>query len=260
MSSRSPPVAVEPPKAHHDLADWFSHAIAGRMRAVGLESLGDLATTISTAGYRWWEMVPRIGEKSATRIVQWLKENESSIGCKLSARCEVPLRSLDRQELEAIEGGGTAVLPLERFVLPEALDGSGAKNRAPAHMNRSGASDDLDAVRIWLARTAGHTFRSYRTHIERLLLWSVLQRRKSISDLDAEDLQEFFRFLEQPSPAALWIGPQGKRAERWSAAWRPFSGRMAGSSVQTAKAVLNAYFRWAVSLGYLEENPIETSD
>ncbi len=160
--SRLEAVAVEPPKAHHDLADWFSHAVASRMRTVGLECLGDLAATISTAGYRWWETVPRIGEKSASRIVQWLKENESSIGRRLSARCEVPLRSLDRQELEAIEGGGTAVLPLERFVLPAALDGSGAKNRAPAHMNQSGASNDLEAVRIWLGRTAGRTFRSDR--------------------------------------------------------------------------------------------------
>ncbi len=81
-----------------------------------------------------------------------------------------------------------------------------------------------------------------------------------MSDLDAEDLQEFFRFLVQPVPAALWVGQPGKRAERWSAAWWPFSGGMAGSSLQTAKAVLNAYFRWTVSLGYVEANPSETSD
>lgn len=49
------------------------------------------------------------------------------------------------------------------------------------------------------------TFTTYRTHIERLLLWSLLVAKKNLAELTPLDAQEFLDF--SASPPDSWIGP-----------------------------------------------------
>ncbi|RMS90503.1 Site-specific recombinase, phage integrase protein [Pseudomonas coronafaciens pv. oryzae] len=49
------------------------------------------------------------------------------------------------------------------------------------------------------------TFTSYRTHVERLLLWSMLIKRKPFSQLKRQDAEDYLEFCR--NPPADWIGP-----------------------------------------------------
>lgn len=49
------------------------------------------------------------------------------------------------------------------------------------------------------------TFTSYRTHVERLLLWSMLVKRKPFAQLKRQDAEDYLEFCR--NPPADWIGP-----------------------------------------------------
>jgi site-specific recombinase XerD len=49
------------------------------------------------------------------------------------------------------------------------------------------------------------TFTSYRTHVERLLLWSMLVKRKPLAQLKRQDAEDYLEFCR--NPPADWIGP-----------------------------------------------------
>ena len=63
------------------------------------------------------------------------------------------------------------------------------------------------AVRGFLKSYAGNeaTFNSYRTHVERLLLWSLLVAKKPLLELRRSDAEQFMEFCLRPPEA--WIGP-----------------------------------------------------
>jgi len=62
-------------------------------------------------------------------------------------------------------------------------------------------------VRSFLRSYAGNqtTFNSFRTHVERLLLWSQIIAKKSILDIRRVDAEMFMEFCLQPP--AEWVGP-----------------------------------------------------
>ncbi|UVM69408.1 site-specific integrase [Pseudomonas sp. B21-009] len=49
------------------------------------------------------------------------------------------------------------------------------------------------------------TFTSYRTHVERLLLWGMIIKRKPFNQLKRQDAEEYLQFCRHPP--ADWIGP-----------------------------------------------------
>ncbi|WP_415756346.1 tyrosine-type recombinase/integrase [Pseudomonas sp. LT1P18] len=49
------------------------------------------------------------------------------------------------------------------------------------------------------------TFTSYRTHVERLLLWTLIIRQKPFSQLKRQDAEDYLEFCR--NPPAEWIGP-----------------------------------------------------
>lgn len=63
------------------------------------------------------------------------------------------------------------------------------------------------AVRQFLHSYDGNegTFNSYRTHVERLLLWSMLVAKKPILSLKRSDAEDFLEFCMKPPMA--WVGP-----------------------------------------------------
>lgn len=79
------------------------------------------------------------------------------------------------------------------------------------------------------------TFRSYRTQVERLMLWSWIEAQKSVIDLNRTDAERFMEFCLRPHPE--WIGrsvrhrflKQGEIHEP-NPDWRPFT-------IQAKKAV-----------------------
>ena len=152
-----------------------------------------------------------------------------------------------------------AVRPLEILAIPMELMGETGVNRAPAGTRAQiGVTNDIDAVKVWLARFADTqtTFDNYRKEAERLLLWATLQLGKPLSSLTHEDFLAYKAFLSDPQPAARWVIEGRRRLARGDPQWRPFAGPLAASSQRQAMVILNSLFSWLVSAGYLAGNPL----
>lgn len=86
-------------------------------------------------------------------------------------------------------------------------------------------------VKQFLIKHAEPTrYSNYRSCIERLLLWSILEAKKPITDLNEGDIQEFMSFCT--SPPESWVADKScrrftpgklKQVIGFNPAWRPFS-------------------------------------
>lgn len=249
---------VDAPRAEHSVEGWFEPTVAARLTEVGLTTLGKLVDAINVFGHRWYIRVPRVGREGAERIVRWLQANAKSLDRTIADEALTPLRQQDTQLLLAartahVALGGTDVAPLEALRVPHALSGYDGVNRAEASRNRSGANNDLEAIHLWLSLRPkdSHTFRSYRTQAERLLLWSVFVCGKPLSSLDVRDIVAYKAFMAVPDPE--WVS--ATKTPRWHKQWRPFSGPLSLASRATACAVLKSCFTWLVKMRYLDHNP-----
>ncbi len=145
---------------------------------------------------------------------------------------------------------------LDQLHIPGNLDGREGSNRASFGTARQIAADnDLAAIQTWLDEfgDSPQTQRHYRKEVERLLLWSLLERGKPLSSLTREDCQAYEAFLRDPQPRARWCGP---KAPRFSPEWRPFQGPLGASSRRTALLIINSLFTYLVKAGYLGGNPL----
>ena len=76
--------------------------------------------------------------------------------------------------------------------------------------NPTEAMDGYSVVKLFLISDAANqaTFNSYRTHVERLLLWSLLVCKKPILHLRRQDAEAFLEFCL--NPPENWVGPVTK--------------------------------------------------
>lgn len=149
----------------------------------------------------------------------------------------------------------TSLQPFESIEAPIAFDGSQGSNRCDIKHCQISANTDWQAIQCWLNEfyDSPQTLRNYRKEAERLLLWSINQRQKALSDLSREDFQQYQEFLANPQPSNIWCGP---RAERTSLKWRPFKGPLSENSQRQALIIINALFSYLVDAGYLAGNPL----
>lgn len=153
------------------------------------------------------------------------------------------------------------------------------------------AIDSYFVVRGFLKSYSGNksTFNSFRTHVERLLLWTLIVARKPLLELRRSDAEKFMEFCLNPPTS--WIGPMVKaRFNRVGGRkrldsdvyvvnpqWRPFSCtvskrerklaaekqsdlssltyHMAQGSVAQVFAVCGSFFQYAMDEGFTEGNP-----
>lgn len=122
----------------------------------------------------------------------------------------------------------------------------------------SNAQNDLEALRTWLSEYAANpsTLASYRREAERLLLWTVLDRKKSFASLTSEDLVGYRLFLADPQPREIWVTARGVRAGRDQDGWRPFAGPLSPHSVRQSLAVIGRLFDWLAAIGHLPTHPL----
>ena len=86
------------------------------------------------------------------------------------------------------------------------------------------------------------TFTSYRTHVERLLLWALLIKQKPFGELKRQDAEDYLEFCR--NPPSSWVGPitRGRfvssdhSESTWgepvmpNEKWRPFSLKVSKAS------------------------------
>jgi hypothetical protein len=253
-------VAPEPRPSDH-VSAWLNPAIAERLDLAGIATLGNIVSRIDRDGARWWRSVPGVGSIKAARVMAWLKLQDPSSALVPAPHSFYPPASVPAAVRERVVPAGTTLVPLEKLIIPEALDGSDGRFRAAACGLELPWRSDRDALLAWLdakcpdgrREGATPTARRYRKEAERLLLWSVLERRLAVSSLTKVDAAAYLDFLS--APPAHWCGP--RHHERWSAQWRPLEGPMAPTSVEQVRVMLRGLFGWLVQHGHLRENAFD---
>lgn len=259
-------LAVQPPLADDPVSAWFNPDLAQRLEAAGLTTLRSLFERINGIGFRWWVGVKAIGKGKAERIVAWLQAHEHTIGMTIGQHVNAPRTALGASQLAEVVPAATAVVPIEKLIVPHHLDGSSGTHRLPQQQCAIPASNDVEAIFSWIQAKGGsappagshsekltHTQRSYLREAERFLLWAVVQRRIPLSSVELTDCQAYLEFLSNPAPVEQWCGKRGR--EKWSPLWRPFEGPLSTAARRHACTVLKSLYAYLVEQHYLDANP-----
>ena len=145
--------------------------------------------------------------------------------------------------------------PIDQLQLPDALTGMNGLNRAKRDACQITADDDISAIQSWLSEYRGseQTYRNYRKEVERLLLWSLIERNKPISSLNRDDFIAYEQFIADPQPTEKWCG---QRYPRTSLKWRPFQGPLKPQSQRQSLVIIQSLMSYLVVAGYLAANPL----
>lgn len=275
-------LVAQPPRSGDAVAAWLHPDLASRLESAGIYTIRQLVERINGIGFRWWRSIPAIGAGKAERVIEWLHVHEPSIGLKIGAHTAIKRSKLYPEELQGLVARGTAIVPIEKFVVPAELNGENGLYRAPQHLCLMRAKNDYEAVLAWIkgkvtpekrqalkaksgldpARPEGpmdwlrylsNTQRAYLKEAERFLLWAIVQKKKPLSSMTLEDCNDYAVFLADPTPADLWCGARGR--EKWSPLWRPFEGKLSESAQRYAITVLKSMYKFLVDQCYLVGNP-----
>ena len=239
------------PAAGDGVEAWFAPSLAGHLKKAGLNTLFLLAERINGVGVRWWTIVPGIGELKGDRIVEWMRLHAQSTRLPIGEHALIRRSDANPEQLARVVKPTTDLLPLEKFRVPAELDGSQGEFRA--HRSMLSARNDYEAIAAWLAtkHEQPNTQRAYRREAERLLLWTVLERRKAMSSLTTEDATAYMAFLKDPP--ARWCAP--RHLQRWSPLWRPIEGPLKAGARQQAQRILSGLFNFLMKQTYMIGNP-----
>lgn len=216
---------------------WLPARLAGVLHVVSIRTLADLTLRVPRRR-RWWTGIAGLGPAGARQIEAFFAQHP-----ELTERARALVTVNQVQEL----------VPWERLVVPEDVDGSRGTFRAPRASCALDASNDYQAVNAWLSlHESPATQRAYRKEAERLILWAIIERGRALSSLTTEDAIAYRAFLRHPSPRARWVGAPLPRS---SPGWRPFAGDLSARSTSYALSVLNALYRWLIEQRYVLANP-----
>jgi hypothetical protein len=250
---------VQAPTAADPLSSWLDESIARGLARAGLKEVGQLVEHVNAHGDHWWLHVPGVGARKSARVLEWLKLHAREIEMDVGAHVFLPRKRVPAHLLEMVVKSGTALRPYEKFEVPPGLQGGPAVSDQVQGACIFSASNDREAVDAWLHEPSGaegaprsaSTSRSYRKEAERLLLWTVLVRRKAMSSLDEDDVHAYRDFLG--APPADWCGP--RHVQRWSPRWRPFEGPLAPAAIRQSMTVLHGLFAFWIRYSYVQINP-----
>lgn len=257
------------PRPDDRLESWFARSVAKCLRNVGLLSLGDLVRFVNLHGYRWAARIKGLGPQRAKQVIAWLRLQFDSAELAITGTVDMPKskRELLRQargvvQLQGASGrlvhfgcGSVVWHQLVRMQDTPAL--SGATGTFRSHMpNSLGATNDLDAVDLWLRRydEKPSTLRSYRKEAERFLMFCATELKKPLSSVTSTDCIAFRGFLR--SVPAHWI--RLDPLERTNAGWTAFRSQPSPSSQKQALVILQTLYAGLVDAGYLVANPFRS--
>jgi site-specific recombinase XerD len=277
-------LVVQPPQAGDSVASWLHPDLVRYLEEAGIFTVTQLIERINGIGFRWWAGIRAIGAGKADRIVEWLRTHEATIGLPIGAHVKTKRSTLALQELQRIVPKATAIVPIDKFIVPAELDGSDGLYRAPRHLCMLTATNDYQAVLAWIKAKSGlsaekraalagkrgldpaapdgpqdwlqylsNTQRAYLKEAERFLLWAIVQSKKPLSSMTPEDCEAYRAFLGNPAPHDLWCGPRGR--EKWSPLWRPFEGPLSPGAQHHAITILKSLYQFLVAQCYLIGNP-----
>ncbi|MDB5770044.1 MAG: int, tyrosine-based site-specific recombinase [Burkholderia sp.] len=277
-------LVAQPPGSADPVAFWLHPGLAAHLERAGIFTIRQLVDRINGLGLRWWSTVRAIGAGKAGRIVDWLNTHEATIGLSIGAHVNVKRSQLGRPDLQRVVPYATAIVPIEKFIMPAELDGSAGQHRATQRLCLIDAQNDCEALLVWIEAKRGlseeqkaeikrkqgidpaaaetkmerlrylsHTQRAYLKEAERFMLWAIVQHKKPLSSMEPDDCESYRSFLANPAPTERWCGPRGR--ERWSPLWRPFEGPLSPRAQQHAITILKNLYKFLVDQRYLVRNP-----
>jgi len=275
---------AQSPQAGDAVVAWLNPGLSRHLEAADIFTLAQLVERVNGVGRLWYGGVKALGKCKGERIVDWLREHESTLGLAVGQHVAQPRRKLYAHELNAVVAPATEIRPLEKFIVPIELNGSDGLYRRPQAQCLLKATDDYQAILAWLRSKHGltpeqktalksrrrqpdigveqgldwlaalsHTQRAYRKEAERFLLWAVVHRGKALSSMTNEDCIEYRDFLADPQPRSRWCGQRSR--ERWSPLWRPFEGPLSVSARRHAVTILKNLYGFLADQNYLMGNP-----
>jgi hypothetical protein len=120
-----------PPLSGDALAAWLHPDLVDHLEAAGLFTIRQLITHINGIGKRWSDSIQAIGAGKGERIMAWLRAHQETIGLAIGAHVAVARKKLYAEELARVVPYATAIVPLEKLIVPAELDGSDGTYRAP---------------------------------------------------------------------------------------------------------------------------------
>lgn len=277
-------LVAQPPQVGDAIASWLHPDLVMKLEAADIFTIRNLVDRINGRGLRWTTGIRAIGAAKAERILDWLRAHEASIRLKIGAHVQVKPSKLYPHELARVVPKATAIVPLDKFIMPVELNGSDGLYRAPQRLCLIKARNDYEAVLIWIrskhglspARKAAlqrqrgidpaapegpmawlnylsHTQRAYLKEAERFLLWAIVQHKKPLSSMTLDDCEAYRTFLADPAPVDRWCGPRA--CKKWSPLWRPFEGPLSSRAQRHAITILKSLYKFLVDQCYLIGNP-----
>lgn len=263
--------ALQAPRGHDRLDDWFAPAQAKRLMASGLLLLQDLAALVQRGG-RWWRALPRVGPTKAERLASHLEmllpgatrdpadpalaQARHRMAQAVAAGAAVP----GSDTLGAADGGAVATAghtvtvskPRAGPTAAQAVDARLQFRLPMALAGQRSLASDVHAVQAWISARAGSgaTVKSYRRELGRFLLF-LEQRGQHLSSCRADDCLAYTALLQNVPPQ--WTGRRASALH--GPLWSPFAGALSPRSQAHARVVVGACFTWLVAAGYLEGNP-----
>lgn len=251
--------AAQPVGLQDGCEAWLIDSLASRLVLGGVTTLAELHARMS-AGPNWWHDLPGIGAGKACALERFVAAHAATLGVLPAWRTGEDDPGGVTADPRASLAIASPLMPLERFVLPEALSGRTGWFRADVARCHLKAADDRAAILAWLAAKGPvlgdggrltHTQLAYRKEAERFLLWITLERHCALSSATVEDCIAYRDFLLDPP--APWCGPRA--IPRWHTGWRPLEGPLSPRSCAYAMSVLGNLFGFLVQQGYLVGNP-----
>ncbi|ANB72234.1 integrase [Paraburkholderia phytofirmans OLGA172] len=234
---------IPQPRLTDDISRWLAPRAVRALHAQHIRTLAELTLRVPRRR-RWWRSIPGLGVTGARTIEAFFAAHP-----RLTAHA----RQLVEATQPAPDEQQTLVVPWEHLVLPEDLDGSRGRFRAPREACLLGATNDYGAIQSWLAlHESADTQRAYRKEAERLMLWAIVEWQQPLSSLTTDDAIAYRAFLRRPAPRGRWTGPP---CSRRSAGWRPFAHGLSPRSAAYALSVIRALFRWLIEQCYVLANP-----
>lgn len=235
------------PKRSDPVSAWFRPLVAQPLRAEGARHLQSLIDLIEVRGEHWWKPIPRIGAGKAARILAWLQSHAAALG-EITLASDLPV---PEASFVVLHPGTSTLVPLERLLLPNALDGHDGINRQQG-LCLIAARHDHDAIEAYLYkfRAQEKTHRAYQKEIERFLLWCITARGVAMSSILHEDCEAYKDFMA--AIPSHWIGVKRPRRDP---RWRPFAGALSPTSQRYAVQAIRFFFTWLVNVRYLGGNP-----
>lgn len=239
------------PERSHRIEQWLRLGSNQRqaITSLGVQTVGEFADWINAAGPQWHAHVPRFGVARARALEAWF--------LKWGLQPLPGTRQKVLPEVGKPSAPGLRPLTFTEGDWPDELLNE-ARTVTAGLANALNAKNDAQALQSWhesIQEKSQSTQVAYRRAVERLTLWAVRERGKSLSALVADDLVEFRKFLREPPDH--WV-QAGRRAEtRSSPYWRPLLEPLNEKSLDLTFVAVSALFSEWHSSGYIDSNPME---